>query len=71
MGLTPAEALAAVTINAAHSLGLGSEIGSIEPGKQADLIIWDVATLEQIPYWLGSNRIRTVVKGGATVLSRG
>jgi len=70
MGLTPAEALAAVTINAAHSLGLGSEIGSIEPGKQADLVIWDVATLEQIPYWLGSNRIRTVVKGGATVLSR-
>jgi imidazolonepropionase len=71
MGLTPAEALAAVTINAAHCLGLGSEIGSIEPGKQADLVIWDVSTLEQIPYWLGSNRIRTVVKGGATVLSRG
>jgi imidazolonepropionase len=71
MGLTPAEALAAVTINAAHSLGLGSEIGSIEPGKQADLVIWDVSTLEQIPYWLGSNRVRTVVKGGATVLSRG
>jgi imidazolonepropionase len=70
MGLTPAEALAAVTINAAHSLGLGSEIGSIEPGKQADLVIWEVSTLEQIPYWLGSNRIRTVVKGGATVLSR-
>jgi imidazolonepropionase len=70
MGLTPAEALAAVTINAAHSLGLGSEIGSIEPGKQADLVIWDVSTLEQIPYWLGSNRIRTVIKRGATVLSR-
>jgi imidazolonepropionase len=70
MGLTPAEALAAVTINAAHSLGLGSEIGSIEPGKQADLVIWDVPTLEQIPYWIGSNRVRTVVKRGVTVLSR-
>ena len=70
MGLTPAEALAAVTINAAHSLGLDSEIGSIEPGKQADLVIWDVPTLEQIPYWLGSNRIQTVIKRGATVLSR-
>ncbi len=42
MGLTPAEALAAVTINAAHSLGLGAQIGSIEPGKQADLVVWDV-----------------------------
>jgi imidazolonepropionase len=70
MGLTPAEALAGITINAAHSLGLDSEIGSIEPGKQADLVIWDVSTLEQIPYWLGSNRIRAVVKRGATVVTR-
>jgi imidazolonepropionase len=70
MGLTPAEALVAVTINAAHSLGLGSEIGSIEPGKQADLVVWDVSTLEQIPYWVGSNRVRTVIKRGVTVLSR-
>jgi imidazolonepropionase len=46
MGLTPAEALVAVTINAAHSLGLGAEIGSIEPGKQADLVVWDVPSLE-------------------------
>lgn len=69
MGLTPAEALAAVTINAAHSLGLGSEIGSIEPGKQADLVVWNVPALEQIPYWLGARLVRTVVKRGATVLS--
>jgi imidazolonepropionase len=67
MGLAPAEALAAVTINAACSLGLGSEIGSIEPGKQADLVIWDVPALELIPYWLGSNRVRTVVKRGRLV----
>ena len=70
MALTPAEALAAVTINAAHSLGLGSEIGSIEPGKQADLVVWDMPALEQIPYWIGSNRVRTVVKRGVAVLSR-
>ncbi len=67
MGLAPAEALAAVTINAACSMGLGSEIGSIEPGKQADLVIWDVPGLELIPYWLGSNRVRTVVKRGRPV----
>ena len=69
MGLTPAEALAAVTINAAYSLGLGSEIGSIEPGKQADLVVWDVPALEQIPYWLGARLVRMVVKRGVTVLS--
>ena len=61
---------AAVTINAAHALGLGAEIGSIEPGKEADLVVWDVPALEQIPYWLGSNRIRAVVKRGATVVTR-
>jgi imidazolonepropionase len=71
MGLTPAEALAAVTINAAHSLGMGAQIGSIEPGKQADLVVWDVPALEQIPYWLGTRLARTVVKRGAIVSERG
>jgi len=67
MGLSPAEALAAVTINAAHSLGLGAEIGSIEPGKQADLVIWSVPSIDQIPYWLGGRRVRSVVKRGRQV----
>jgi imidazolonepropionase len=70
MGISAAEALAGVTINAAYALGLGSEIGSIEPGKQADLVVWDVPALEQIPYWIGSNRVRTVVKRGVVVLTR-
>jgi imidazolonepropionase len=70
MGLLPAEALVAVTINAAHSIGLGAELGSIEPGKQADLVIWDVPNLGQVPYWLGSNRVRAVVKRGRTVFER-
>jgi len=70
MGLTPEEALVAVTINAAHSIGLGAELGSIEPGKQADLVIWDVPNLVQLPYWLGSNRVCTVVKRGRTVFER-
>ena len=70
MGLSPGEALTAVTINAAHSIGLGAELGSIEPGKQADLVIWDVPNLVQIPYWLGSNRVRAVVKRGRTVFER-
>jgi len=70
LGLTPAEALVAVTINAAHSVGLGAEIGSVEAGKQADLVIWDVPNVAQIPYWIGSNRVRTVIKRGVTVLER-
>jgi imidazolonepropionase len=71
MGLTPAEALAGVTINAAHALALDSEIGSLEPGKQADLVVWDVPTVEQMPYWLGGGMARTVVKRGRVVLERG
>ena len=62
--MTPAEALAAVTINAAHALGLGDEVGSIEPGKQADLAIWRVPTPRQIPYWPAADLVRTVIKRG-------
>jgi imidazolonepropionase len=68
--LTPSEALAAVTINAAHALGLGEEIGSIEPGKQADLAIWSVPTHRQIPYWPGADLVRAVVKRGHVVVDR-
>jgi imidazolonepropionase len=67
MGLTPTEALAAVTVNAAHSLGLGAELGSIEPGKQADLVVWGLPSLDEIPYWLGGRPVRSVVKRGRLV----
>jgi imidazolonepropionase len=68
--LTPAEALAAVTINAAHALGLGDEIGSLEEGKTADLVIWDLRSADEIPLWPGADTARTVVKRGRVVLSR-
>ncbi|HLX34708.1 MAG TPA: imidazolonepropionase [Candidatus Limnocylindrales bacterium] len=68
--LTPSEALAGVTVNAAHALGLGDEIGSIEPGRQADLAIWNVPTHRQIPYWPGADLVRAVVKRGRVVLDR-
>jgi imidazolonepropionase len=70
LGLSPDEALSAVTINAAHALALGDEIGSIEPGKQADLAIWAVPSTAQIPYWPGASLVRTVVKRGRVVLDR-
>ena len=68
--LTPSEALAAVTINAATALGIADDVGSIEPGRQADLAIWNVPTHRQIPYWPAADIVRTVVKRGRVVLER-
>ena len=68
--LTPSEALAAVTINAAHALGDGDEIGSIEAGKAADLVIWRVPNHRQLPYWPAADLVRTVVKRGRVVVDR-
>ncbi|MCC2545388.1 imidazolonepropionase [Hymenobacter sp. BT175] len=67
MGLTPREALAAVTINAAWALELASEIGSLEPGKQADALVLDVRDYQEIPYWLGENPVREVIMGGQII----
>src|SRR5215208_3424551 len=69
--MTPDEVLAAVTINAALAVGLGDEIGSLEPGKAADLVIWDVPTSRQIPYWPAADLVRAVVKRGRIVLDKG
>ena len=69
--MSPWEVMTAVTINAAFALGMGDEIGSLEPGKQADLAIWRVPNVAQIPYWPGADLIRTVVKRGRPVLERG
>ncbi len=65
--MTPDEVLAAVTINAAQALGLADRIGSLEAGKQADLVIWNVPTSRQIPYWPAADLVRTVVKKGRVV----
>jgi imidazolonepropionase len=68
--MSPDEVLSAVTINAAQALLLDDEIGSLEPGKAADLVIWRVPTTTQIPYWSGADLVRTVIKHGRVVLDR-
>ncbi len=64
MKLTPAQAIAAATINAAAAIGQEERVGSIEPGKQADLILLDVPDYRQLGYRFGGNLVRTVVKNG-------
>ena len=68
--MTPDEVLSAVTINAAHAVGLGEDIGSLESGKSADVVIWNVPTTRQIPYWPAADLVRTVVKKGRIVVDR-
>ena len=70
LGMTPAEVLSAVTINAAHALGIGDVVGSIEPDKQADLVVWGVPAADQIPYWPAADLVRTVIKRGRPVVQR-
>jgi imidazolonepropionase len=69
--LSAAEALVATTINAARALGLEATHGSIESGKQADLVLWAVPSLELLPYWLGADLVRAVVKRGRVVVGTG
>jgi imidazolonepropionase len=71
LGLTPAEALAAVTVNAAQALALADEIGTLEVGRVADLVVWRVPSVDQLPYWPGADLVRSVVKRGRVVLDRG
>ena len=68
--MTPDEVLSAVTINAARALALEDELGSIEPGKGADLVIWRIPTSRRIPYHPGADLVRTVIKRGRVVLDR-
>jgi imidazolonepropionase len=64
MKMSPAEAIAAATINGAWALRLADRKGSIEPGKDADLAVFDVEDYREIPYWYGTNRCRMTVLTG-------
>jgi len=65
--MNPAEAISAATINAAFALRRANRLGSLEPGKQADVIMMDVSDYREIPYYFGVNHCRMTVKAGAVV----
>lgn len=67
MGMTPEEALAAATLNGAASLGRAATHGSIEKGKQADFLLFDIPSLAYLPYHIGVSDLVTVVKRGSIV----
>jgi len=62
--LLPSEALNAATINAAHAVGLGKRIGSLETGKQADVLILEAPDVRHLAYAFGGNPVRQVIKRG-------
>ncbi|WP_342430877.1 imidazolonepropionase [Neobacillus sp. FSL H8-0543] len=71
MGMTPAEVIAAATINAAHAINRGDQIGSLEVGKKADVTIFNVSNYMKLQYSYGVNHTNTVVKNGKVVVRGG
>jgi imidazolonepropionase len=67
MGMTPAEALVAATLNAAYAVGRGTDLGSLEPGKQADALILETPDYRQLAYRVGENLVERVIKRGRVV----
>lgn len=65
--MTPEEVLAAVTINAACAVDRGASLGTVEPGKQADLVIWDAEDLDYLVYRMGTNKAIKVIRKGKEV----
>jgi imidazolonepropionase len=66
--LTPAEAIVAATLNAAYATAAGERVGSIQPGKLADILIADVPDYRHLAYRYGANPIRTLIKRGQVVV---
>ena len=71
MGMTMEEVLCATTINAAHAINRGDVVGTLEPGKQADILILDVPNYKQLQYFYGMNHTDTVIKAGQVVVKGG
>jgi len=68
MKMSPAEAIAAATINAAWAIGMAEEVGSLEPGKAADMTVFDAPDYREIAMPFGSSLVRHVIKRGRVVV---
>ena len=71
MRMTPSEAISAATINGAHALRCGDRLGSLEAGKQADLLLMDVPDYREIPYHFGVNLVALTMKKGVVLYRQG
>jgi imidazolonepropionase len=70
MKMTPAEAITAATINGAYSLRISDRVGTIEAGKQADIVLMNVSDYRELPYFFGVNHCVLGVKKGIVVINR-
>jgi imidazolonepropionase len=70
MRMTPAEALVASTVNAAYATGRGADLGRLQPGFMADLLILEVDDYRHLAYRFGTNLVQTVIKSGEVVFSQ-
>lgn len=68
--ITPSEMLTAATINGAAAIGMAERIGTLEPGKQADLVVWDAENLDRLIYRYGTNRAVAVFKRGVRLTGK-
>lgn len=68
MKLTQAQALVSATLNAAHAIGRGEEVGSLEVGKQADMVLLETADYRHLGYRFGTNLVKMVIKRGEVVV---
>lgn len=71
MKMSPEEALLGMTLNAARAVGRQKSMGSLGPGKQGDLVLFDIPDFRYIPYHFGGDIVRSVVKRGSVVWERG
>jgi imidazolonepropionase len=71
MGLTAAEAISAATINGAHGLGCADRVGSLEPGKSADLLLLEVSDYRELARQFGANLVRLTMKRGKPIYRAG
>lgn len=71
MGMTPAEAIVAATINGAHALGRAARTGSLEPGKDADVLLLNIDDYREMPRCFGVNLVYSTIKRGQRIYQEG